>query len=394
MGEGLVQGEGFAGLLRGAVVSMHQASAVAPIRFPGLEGGFPGDILLRPPPVVVDANVLRNDILRACRTGRRTVLVSAANAGCIRLFCARHVYDEVVEHSGDWTAAGPVTRNAFLRAWLLEYLPLIRVVTVVDEHQGWLSPAERVRVSHLAEPGQDRDDVPSAVLALLLGAFFLSEDRKPLRAVYGDADLTGHRDWVDKLKAGGDAGQLGKALTLTANLTVLAGQGLSAGARKVTAAAGPWALAAAGLGAAWWYLSRPADTRRQFTSAAVTVLVCAAEAAVTYQQVRDRFASYAPQAPGWQSLAADLPAAAVLGRGCLHTLARALGNDLSAAELTRELPCLAVAQGEAKVRQALRGGGPFTEVWRGRWQAGHPGPALQRYLVVRAAGASEPAAIR
>ena len=43
-----MQGEGFGGLLRGAVVSMHQASAVAPIRFPGLEGGFPGDILLRP----------------------------------------------------------------------------------------------------------------------------------------------------------------------------------------------------------------------------------------------------------------------------------------------------------------------------------------------------------
>lgn len=148
-----MQGEGFAAQLRGAVVSMHQASAVAPIRFPGLEGGFPGDILLRPPPVVVDANVLRNDILRACRTGKRTVLVSAANAGCIRLSCARHVYDEMVEHSGDWAAKGLVTRNDFLRAWLLEYLPLIRVVTVGDEHQEWLCPAEHARVSHLAKPG-------------------------------------------------------------------------------------------------------------------------------------------------------------------------------------------------------------------------------------------------
>ena len=99
-----MQGEGFAGLLRGAVVSMHKDSAVAPIRFPGPEGAFPADILLRPPPVVVDANVLRNDIRRACRTGQRTVLVTAANAGFIRLFCAEHVYDEVIEHSGDWTA--------------------------------------------------------------------------------------------------------------------------------------------------------------------------------------------------------------------------------------------------------------------------------------------------
>jgi hypothetical protein len=35
---------------------------------------------------VLDANVLRNDIRRACREGRRTVLVSTANAGFIRLF--------------------------------------------------------------------------------------------------------------------------------------------------------------------------------------------------------------------------------------------------------------------------------------------------------------------
>jgi hypothetical protein len=36
--------------------------------------------------------------------------------------------------------------------------------------------------------------------------------------------------------------------------------------------------------------------------------------------------------------------------------------------------------GRAKVRQVLRDGGPFTEVWRGRWQAGQVGEALLRYL--------------
>jgi len=50
-------------IVRGAVAEMHKYSTVAPIRFPDLGGAFPGDILLRPPPVVVDANVLRNDIL-------------------------------------------------------------------------------------------------------------------------------------------------------------------------------------------------------------------------------------------------------------------------------------------------------------------------------------------
>jgi hypothetical protein len=106
------------------------------------QGAFPGGILLRPPPVVVDANVLRNDILRACRTGQRTVLVTAANAGLLRLFCARHVYDEVIDHSGDWTVGGPVTRDAFLRRWLLEYLPLIRVVPV---GKGQQAPAHGLR---------------------------------------------------------------------------------------------------------------------------------------------------------------------------------------------------------------------------------------------------------
>ena len=390
MGHGLGSPEDFAGLLRCMVADMHKDSAVAPIRFPGPQGAFPEDILLRPPPVVVDANILRNDIRRACRTGQRTVLVTAANAGCIRLFCAQHVHDEVIEHSGDWTATGPVTRTDFLRVWLLEYLPLIRVVPVGDERRAWLAPAELARVSRLAEPGQDSDDVPSAVLALLLGAFFLSGDGKPLRAVYGDADLSGHHKWVDMLKAGGDAGQLGKTLTMAANLTALAGHGLFTGARKV-AATSPWVLVAAGLGAAWWYLSRPASTRQQFTSAAMSVLACAAEAAAAYQEVRDQFASFAPKTSSWESLAADLSPAAALGRGCLHTLARSTGCDRSAAELTAELPYLGVAQGEAKVRQVLRDGGPFAEVWRGRWQASRAAPALRRYLAIQAAKAAEAA---
>lgn len=386
MGNGFDSSEDVARLVRGMVAGMHKYSAVAPIRFPGPGGAFPGDILLRPPPVVVDANVLRNDIRRACRTGQRTVLVTAANAGLLRLFCAEHVYEEVIEHSGDWTATGPVTRGDFLRTWLLEYLPLIRIVPVGEGHLAWLGPAELARVRHLAQPGQDPDDVPSAVLALLLEAFFLSEDAKPLRAVYGDADLSGHREWVSILKAGGDAGQLGKTFMLAVNLTVLAGNGVASGARRIAAATSPWVLVAAGLGAAWWYLKRPASTRQRVASAAESILTCVLGAAIAYQEVQDQFTSAAPKTPGWASLAADLPPSGVLGRTCLHTLARSPGCDRSAAELTTELPHLGVAQGEAKVRQVLRDAGPFIEVWRGRWQAGQAAPALLRYLTMQSAG--------
>jgi predicted nucleic acid-binding protein len=386
MGYGLDSPEDSVGLFRSMVADMHKISAVKPIRFPGPEGAFPGDILLRPPPVVVDANILRNDILRACRTGRRTVLVTAANAGLVRLFCAEHVYREVIEHSGGWTAEGPVGRDAFLRRWLLEYLPLMRVVPVGEGHLAWLAPAELARIRHLAEPGQDPDDVPSAALALLLEAFFLSEDRKPLRAVYGNAYPAGrHREWVSILKAGGDAGELEKTLTLAINLSGLAAQGVTAGARRIAAATSPWVLVAAGLGMTWWCLSRPVGTRQRLTSTAGSALICALGAAVAYQEVRDQFTSAAPKVPGWASLAADLPPAAVLGRACLHTLARSPGGDRSAAELATELPYLGVAQGEAKVRQVLRAVGPFIEVWRGRWQAGQAAPALLHYLNLPAA---------
>ena len=47
IGNGLDSPEDFAGLLRGMVADMHKISAVKPIRFPGPEGAFPGDILLR-----------------------------------------------------------------------------------------------------------------------------------------------------------------------------------------------------------------------------------------------------------------------------------------------------------------------------------------------------------
>ena len=214
----------------------------------------------------------------------------------------------MIEHSGDWTADGPVTRDAFLRRWLLEYLPLIRIVPFGEGQLGWLGPAELERVRHLAQPGQDPDDVPSAVLALLLGAFFLSEDGKPLRAVYGDADLAGHREWVNILKAGGDAGQLAKTFTLAANLTALAGHGLASGARRIVAATGPWILVAAGLGAAWWYLNRPASTRQRVASAAESILTGVLGAAIAYQEVQDQFTGAAPNTPDWASLAAEPPA--------------------------------------------------------------------------------------
>lgn len=381
MGHGLVSAREAAGVLRASIAGSHKLNAVAAIRIPTAEGAFPEDILLRPPPVVVDANILRNDIRRACRTGR-TVLITAANAGLIRLFCAEHVHDEVFEHSGDWTAKGKVTQEAFLHMWMTDYLPVIRVVSIGKEHQAWLDPAERSRIQDLdqPEPIGDPDDVPSAVLSLLLGAFFLSEDHKPLRAVYGDADLSRHTEWVRILKAAGDVGELSKSFTLAGNLAAMAGQGLLSGARKAAAATSPWFLAAVGLGTAWWLLSRPDSVKRQIASGAGSVLSSVATAAVGFQVIKAEFTAAAAKTPSWATLAASVAPAAVLGRACLHTLARSPQVNRSAAELRAELPYLGVAQGETKVRQVLRTGGAFSEVRRGRWQVGGVAPTLLSYL--------------
>ena len=96
--------EDIARLVRGMVADMHKDSAVAPIRFPGPQGAFPGDILLRPPPVVVDANVLqeRHPARLPHRAANRPGHGRERRPSPPVLRRAR--LREVIEHSGDWTA--------------------------------------------------------------------------------------------------------------------------------------------------------------------------------------------------------------------------------------------------------------------------------------------------
>ena len=198
--------------------------------------------------------------------------------------------------------------------------------------------------------------------------------------MYGDADLSEHSEWVSILKAGGDAGELAKLFTLTVNLVTVAGQGLISGARRLADATSPWLLVAAGLALGIWYARAPDRTRQRVAAVGRGVLMSAAGAATVYDEVRQRFELAAPPPTDWKSLAASNPPGAVLGRACLHTLGRSARSDRSAAELAADLPWIGVAQGEDKVRQVLRDAACFTEVWRGRWQAGYAASPLLRYL--------------
>lgn len=235
----------FAPSFQSALFNMHARSAKEPIRIPSSTGVFPSAFLLRPPPVVLDSSRLRDDILYACEHDQRTTLVTAANAGLLRLFCAQHVVDEVAEHSGDWTERSGVPRTVFLRRWLFEYLPLVRVIPPDDQLTEMLGAGEAFRIQELA--GEDPDDVPSATLSLLLEAFFLSNDAHALRAVYGpDADLREHSKWLQVLQAGGDAGELGRLLQLAINIVGLLGSGLTSGLKRLVRAA-PWSIVPLGL---------------------------------------------------------------------------------------------------------------------------------------------------
>ncbi len=154
----------------------HARNAIAPIHRPDEQGGFVSSSLAGAtlgrgvPPIVADANRLRENVLYSCRTGRRTVLITAANSGATRIYCASHVLEEVAEHAREWTerSAG-VSLGSFLEQWESEYLPLIREVQDGEIPLGVLNPVELERLAqlHLKDP----DDVPSATLALALGAF-------------------------------------------------------------------------------------------------------------------------------------------------------------------------------------------------------------------------------
>lgn len=366
-------------LLRAVLLDMHARSAKEPIRFPSINGAFPSDFLLAPLPVVPDASRLRDDILYACGHNQRTTLITAANAGLLRLFSARHIVDEVFEHAGQWTKGSRVSQALFLHRWLLEYLPVIRVISPDDTIGELLDPEEasRIRELYMVDP----EDVPSATLALLLEALYLSNDTDALRAVYGhNADLAEHARWVEVLKTGGDAGELGRMFQLAINIVALFGSGVTSAMRRLVRAVGPWTLVPLALLAALLVTRASDETRRRVKSAAASGGTFLLQTYAAYQEALLHFRHVAPAVPSWEALAGANPSDSVLTRACLHTLARSPMSDRSAAELALVLPVLGV--GEAKVRQTLRTHPCFSEVWRGRWQVGEVADVLALYLRV------------
>jgi hypothetical protein len=373
---------GAADRTRGFLADIHAQHAIAPIRYADTQGAFVasvvetlfGDAL----PIVPDANVLRGNIGRACRDGRGTVLMTGANTGTFRLFCAAHVVEEVREHSERWAFEMGIPYNAYVECWNQSLLPHLRLVDTRGLRE-LLSPGEGERVDAL----RDRDDTPSVMLALALGAFYLTEDGPARLAVYGvDLEPDERRKWLERLRCGGDAGELWKLILAATAVPTLAVTGLWNLGRWLYERS-PWALAAA-LGPAVFFAmkAKPESYRRLGAMLHDSAMYFADGVIVPYNESIARFNAMAPPIPSWEELTSTNPRDAVLMRACLHKLARSRKSPMSVRELAAELPTLGIGQGEQRVRQTLRCNKCFFEPYKGKWQIG--------YAIVRAQQSSTP----
>lgn len=356
--------------IRATVATRHQAARIRPVPLPDPAGAFAATRLPWVFPLVLDTHVLGGDLARRARCGR-TILASGAISGVLRLFAGRHVVAEVREHMSVWAELAERSEAEVEELWQSEYLPLVRVVDVAAAP---LYPDEWARIQILAdEQLGDPDDVPTAVLGLLLDAPVLSYDEKLLRAVYGnDFDCKAHGEWLEALRAGGDLGLLGEFVSggylLTAGVAVGA---YNLVAKVVELIGWPWTLLIAGAGAVGFHVFASPETK-------ATVSQGAKAAAVEGWELLQGLLATSGQAigeiEGLRPRSAPLREGpydpdAVLRRMAFYTVVRARSGHVSAEKLSEMLQGLEVPHGE-KIREVLRSAPAYVEVYRGRYQVG------------------------
>lgn len=366
------------GLLRNA----HELSRVRPISGADANGVFPAAHGLQvlglandAPPVIPDTNLLRDDIRRTVSRRERGVLLSAANAGAIRLLCPAHVADEIVEHTIKF--AGDLDATEFSNTWTRDYLPLMRIVG--DLNLALFATSETQRIHTLMD--KDPDDVPAAKLSIASGGFFLSADQNALEAVYGPGDVLqrdvdGHTKWVNALMSWGDSHELAQIIEAGALVARLGGTTVTGGYRRARGA--PVLAAAGGLLAVGSLVDayRRSDLagrgrfRRGMTSAVGGIL----ELLVRQADLAAEIGRLGAPQPASDELAA-LTGEGRLARSCIYRLARHPQPIVTARQMSDLLPNTLSPRGETKVRQVLRANDAiFDQPYRGWFQLGtaHP----------------------
>ena len=360
---------------RSVLASMHERHSTEPIEGADPYGAFRepflSSLLADALPIVVDANVLRNDVGRTCRLGRRTVLITGANTRAFRLYCAQHVVEEVAKHGARWASDMKVEYAAFADVWQGSYLPLLRHVPT-DSLDHLLLEDERARVKYLGSM-RDPDDVPSATLALAIGALFLTEDKAAYEAVHGTrVDTAQLRGWLDPLRDGGDAAELQQMFSLSLAVPMLGLAGVWNAARWLYSRS-RLAFISAGVTAAGVMLFTPAESYRKAWAFSKDVVSRIGDDIVMPQlQATDRIRSALPPFPEWNDLVQGTGRDAALTRACLYRLARCRKAPLHAGELANELPMLGIGQAASRVGKMLWGNPCFFQPHPKQWQVGRP----------------------
>jgi len=350
---------------------VHAENANLPIRGPDAAGAFPdatyATMVRQESRIVVpDTNILLQDIADACERRKRLALVTAANTGAIRLFCSQQVVDEVSDHAVEHALSEHVDPRDFLWRWQHEYLPLLRVVPHGSIPESIFTPYELARIRRLNRS----KDTPTVMLAIALGAFFLSKDEPAWEAVYDTVvDKEQLLDWLAPVRGGNTADELSKVGVTAMILPSIALQAIDNTFHAIEQHA-PLAFVPLALTVAYGAYKVPRDRYQ----AVWRGLGYAAQVLITfrtrYEEALDQFTAMAPSVPTWGQLADVAPRRAVLLRACLMGLARSPYSQRSAAELANFLPDLFVGQSSPLVRETLRSVPCFHEPYRGRWQVG------------------------
>lgn len=282
------------------------------------------------------------------------------------MICAQHVVEEVADHAAEFAEQLRVDPHTFLTRWREEYMPVLRVIPDRSIPEAVLTQGELTRVRRLNES----KDIPSVVLAMALGAFFLTKDEPAWEAVYdakADPDELGR--WLEAVRGGNTADELvkfGRAGVLLPALVLEGFVRLFASVRRHM----PWAFAPLVAGLAYG-ASRVPSTRYESLGQGVGRAVDIYMAFRTrYQTAIEAFRPMEPSVPAWTEIAREVPRRSALLRACLAALARSPRSQLSAAELARQLPKLGVGQSAPLVREVLRSHQCFSEPYSGRWQVG------------------------
>jgi hypothetical protein len=158
-------------------------------------------------------NILHDCIGRSAKRAEPTALVTVANTRGARIYCAAHVIDEFVKYREVWAAHYRVSAAAYQDAFVSFYRPLVRTVPT-DGLEEMLLPDERARLDVLRV--EDSDDVPTATLAIALGAVPITKDHAPWKAVHGAPTDALHLDlWLSRLMSIGDRAETEKLLSFT-----------------------------------------------------------------------------------------------------------------------------------------------------------------------------------